>query len=99
MTKLLHSYVEPMIKANIDYLVLGCSHYPYLIPQLRKIVPDHIKIIDSGEAVAKQTQSVLKEKVGLHESGVGKPLFYTNGNTIILSEILCNKYQINEEDF
>ena len=41
---------------NIDYLVLGCSHYPYLIPQIKKIIPSQIKIIDSGEAVAKQTQ-------------------------------------------
>jgi glutamate racemase len=37
MTKLLHSYLQPMIDANIDYLVLGCSHYPYLIPQIKKI--------------------------------------------------------------
>jgi glutamate racemase len=50
-----------MIAANIDYLVLGCSHYPYLIPQIKKILPEHIKII-SGEAVAKQTQNVLKLK-------------------------------------
>jgi glutamate racemase len=45
-----------MIKENIDYLVLGCSHYPYLIPQIKKILPSHIKIIDSGEAVARQTK-------------------------------------------
>lgn len=36
MTKLLHSYLQPMIDENIDYLVLGCSHYPYLIPQNKK---------------------------------------------------------------
>lgn len=36
MTQLLESYLKPMIDANIDYLVLGCSHYPYLIPQIKK---------------------------------------------------------------
>jgi glutamate racemase len=41
-----------MIDADIDYLVLGCSHYPYLIPQIKEILPNHIQIIDSGEAVA-----------------------------------------------
>ena len=61
MTKLLQEYLKPMIEANIDYLVLGCSHYPYLIPQLKKILPPNIQIIDSGEAVARQTQNVLKE--------------------------------------
>ena len=39
MNKLLHNYLEPMIEANIDYLVLGCSHYPYLIPQIKNILP------------------------------------------------------------
>lgn len=60
MTQLLETYLQPMIEANIDYLVLGCSHYPYLIPQIKKILPEHIQIIDSGEAVARQTQNVLR---------------------------------------
>jgi glutamate racemase len=64
-----------MIAANIDYLVLGCSHYPYLIPQIKKILPEHIKIIDSGEAVAKQTQNVLKTKVGFSTAENNKPIF------------------------
>src|SRR3970282_2916122 len=64
MEKLLHSYLTPMIEANIDYLVLGCSHYPYLIPKIKEILPAHIRIIDSGEAVAKHTRNVLQEKVG-----------------------------------
>jgi glutamate racemase len=44
MTELLHSYLIPMIDADIDYLVLGCSHYPYLIPQIKetsKPYPNH----------------------------------------------------------
>lgn len=41
-----------MLLKNIDFLVLGCTHYPYLIPQITKILPKHITIIDSGEAVA-----------------------------------------------
>lgn len=99
MTKLLHSYLTPMIQANIDYLVLGCSHYPYLIPQIRKILPDHIQIIDSGEAVAKQTKNILKEKVGFSSIENREPLFYTNANPKVLSEILGNKYEVIEKDF
>jgi glutamate racemase len=75
MTKLLLSYLQPMIDENIDYLVLGCSHYPYLIPQIKKIIPQHIQIIDSGEAVARQTHKILIEKVGLHVKGKGKATF------------------------
>jgi glutamate racemase len=99
MTKLLHSYLDPMIEANIDYLVLGCSHYPYLIPQIKKILPASIQIIDSGEAVAKQTRNVLQEKAGFATNEKSEALFYTNSNPKVLSEILGNKYEILEKDF
>lgn len=99
MTQLLTSYLKPMIEANIDYLVLGCSHYPYLIPQIKKILPTHIQIIDSGQAVAKQTQHILREKVGFSSNNKGESLFYTNTNPKVLSEILDNKYTVIEKDF
>ncbi|MFV8335427.1 glutamate racemase [Flavobacterium sp. RSP29] len=99
MTKLLHSYLTPMIEANIDYLVLGCSHYPYLIPQIKKIIPEHIQIIDSGEAVAKQTQNILRDKVGFSSAENSEPIFYTNTNPKVLSEILENKYRVDEIEF
>lgn len=99
MKQLLHSYLTPMIEANIDYLVLGCSHYPYLIPKIKEILPAHIQIIDSGEAVAKQTRNVLQEKVGFASNEKSEALFYTNSNPKVLSEILGNKYKIIEKDF
>jgi len=99
MNALLHSYVDPMIQQNMDYLVLGCSHYPYLIPQLKKILPPHIHIIDSGEAVAKQTQKILQEKVGLHEAGKSTCEFYSNHNPKVLQEILNHEYPVLFKDF
>ncbi|WP_264536272.1 glutamate racemase [Flavobacterium sp. N1736] len=100
MTKLLESYLQPMIDANIDYLVLGCSHYPYLIPQIKKILPEHIQIIDSGEAVARQTQNVLREKVGFSDTvEKSEPVFYANANPSVLKSILENKYNVIQKDF
>ena len=92
MYRLLESYLTPMIQENIDYLVLGCSHYPYLIPQIKNILPAHIQIIDSGQAVAKQTQHILKEQVGLSNSTISDVLFFTNTNPIVLQEIIGNDY-------
>lgn len=100
MNQLLHDYLNPMIEANIDYLVLGCSHYPYLIPQIKKILPNHIKIIDSGEAVARQTKKILVENVGLsQDTKKGKAIFYTNANPKVLSDILKHQYEVVQKDF
>ena len=100
MNELLHKYLTPMEKSNIDYLVLGCSHYPYLIPQIKKILPENISIIDSGEAVAKQTKKILEESIGLRENLTqSNSIFYTNTNPKVLFEILGNKYPILFQDF
>ena len=100
MNELLQKYLSPMVQSNIDYLVLGCSHYPYLIPQIKKLLPQNITIIDSGEAVAKQTKKILQETVGFREnSSPSNSIFYTNTNPVVLSEILENKYPILVEDF
>ena len=99
MTQLLESYLRPMIEANIDYLVLGCSHYPYLIPQIKKILPEHIQIIDSGEAVARQTQNILRETVGFSDAEKSDPIFYVNSNSTVLKSILDHKYPVIEKDF
>ncbi|SHF84229.1 glutamate racemase [Flavobacterium segetis] len=99
MTRLLHSYIDPMVAANIDYLVLGCSHYPYLIPQIKTMLPSNIIIIDSGEAVARQTQNILVEKLGLSNESDIEPIFYTNTNPKVLKEILNNKCKVLQINF
>ncbi|CAM3537928.1 murI protein [Flavobacterium saliperosum S13] len=100
MTTLLNSYLNPMIEANIDYLVLGCTHYPYLIPQIKKIIPNHIKIIDSGEAVAKQTKKVLEKNnlLNLYEQK-SKQIFYTNSDSKVLKQILGFSENVYEKEF
>ena len=98
--ELLKIYLNPMIEQNIDYLVLGCSHYPYLIPQIKRILPKNISIIDSGEAVALQTKNILSKNIGFNNGeNSSKNIFYTNGNPEILSEILENKYQVDYKLF
>ncbi len=100
MKHLLEEYLNPMIEANIDYLVLGCSHYPYLIPQIKKILPKHIKIIDSGEAVARQTKKILIENVGLNSNTKkAETTFYTNSNPKVLIDLLEHRYEVVQKDF
>ena len=100
---LLNKYLQPMLKKDIDYLVLGCSHYPYLIPQLKKILPKQVKIIDSGIAVAKQTKNVLIQNNLFANTDLQTTLcFYTNTNTSTLEFLLnesLNKISINIKAF
>ena len=99
MTQLLQSYLTPMIEANIDYLVLGCSHYPYLIPQIKNILPQSIHIIDSGEAVARQTKNVLEQNIGYNVLNKPFNTFITNSNSKVLKEVLNQRYEVLEKDF
>lgn len=104
MIILLKKYLKPMIDNNIDYLVLGCTHYPYLMPLLINLLPKHVKIIDSGEAVAKQTKTIL-EQFNLSNTETAKSViytksqFYTNGNLDVMKSFLGAKYNINYLDF
>ncbi len=86
---LLKKYLDPMLQQQIDCLVLGCTHYPYLIPLIKEVLPSGITIIDSGEAVARQTQAVLKRnQLEALPKNVSKYTFYSNSNTEILSSLV-----------
>ncbi|WGD35396.1 glutamate racemase [Olleya sp. YS] len=96
MKELLTTYLKPMLEANIDYLVLGCTHYPYLIPQLIELLPKQVKIIDSGEAVAKQTKTILEQHDLLNTLKVKPSLkFFSNANPKVMQDLLDNKYNVD----
>jgi glutamate racemase len=99
MYDLLTTYLKPMIAANIDFLVLGCSHYPYLIPLIKKILPAHIQIIDSGQAVARQTKNILEQKLGFTDEKTTSAIFYTNTNPAVLQAILGKNQLVLEKYF
>ncbi len=89
--KLLEVLLQPMLAKNIDYLVLGCSHYPYLIPILKEILLKDIIIIDSGEAVARQTKFILNSLGLLNEAQKKTSIsFYTNKSPEILKHFVPN---------
>ena len=91
---LLHKHLDFMINKKIDHLVLGCTHYPFLIKVLSELLPSSIKIIDSGEAVAKQTKSLLINNKIENNSNQGKYSFYYNGDSASLNKVLNHKFEI-----
>ncbi|QOD62299.1 glutamate racemase [Polaribacter haliotis] len=95
MTSLLKSYLHPLLEKNIDFLVLGCTHYPYLIPQIREIIGGKINIIDSGEAVAKQTKAILNKFYLLNsKENIAKHTLYINKEKEVLEQLIAEKENI-----
>ena len=95
MTNLLTSYLQPMMAEKVDSLVLGCTHYPYLIPQIKEIVGNKLQIIDSGQAVAKQTKNILEANKLLNKSvSSGKHQLYINKDKSVL-ELLVSSKNVN----
>lgn len=98
---LLEKYIRPMLLQNIDCLVLGCSHYPFLIPQIKKITGASIQIIDSGLAVAKQTKAILKQQHLLEKEKKVQHVILSNGKLAPLQEVVhdIGNTQISYCDF
>ena len=100
MKILLEKYLQPMLRANIDHLVLGCTHYPYLIPTLEKLLPKNVKIIDSGAAVARQTKAVLQRNNLLNETNTYPEIsFYSNGNVEVLKDLVNKDFNVEFLEF
>ena len=72
-----------MVSENIDTLVLGCTHYPFLTPSLKKVLPESVEILDNSKAVAQQIEKVLKkeELLSLVKSA-GETQYFTTGDTL-----------------
>ncbi|WLD23215.1 glutamate racemase [Flavobacterium dauae] len=97
---LLKSFITPMIDEDIDHLVLGCTHYPYLLPVLNKFLPSAVKVIDSSEAVAKRTLKILDENNLLKTDNLpGYSKFYTNKNVEILQSFINGLGTAEKLDF
>ncbi|MCQ2168600.1 MAG: glutamate racemase [Bacteroidales bacterium] len=65
--------LQPLIDAGADTVVLGCTHYPFLLPLMKRLAPKGIRFIDPAPAVARQLQRVLAAK-GLDAAGNGSGL-------------------------
>jgi len=98
---LVQRYVEPLIRQGADTLVLGCTHYPFLLPLIEASAQGaggrKVNVIDTGEAVARQLQRVLDERSLLRvtEAAPGAIQGWTTGSAGTLSSALKKLLKIN----
>lgn len=64
-------YLKPLRAARVDTLILGCTHYPYLKPVLAKAMGARVRLIDSAEETARETERELG-RLGLRAPGRGR---------------------------
>lgn len=81
---LLQRYLQPMLDANADTLVLACSHYPFLLPAIRQLQPQ-LTVIDPAPAIARHVGRLLTEAHQLQPAGhTPEYQFYSTGKADVL---------------
>ncbi len=79
--KILEQALLPMLQKGVDTLVMGCTHYPFVIPAIERITAGKARVIDPAPAVARQVQRVLGQQNLLNAAAQpGKARFFTSGD-------------------
>jgi glutamate racemase len=75
---ILEKALIPMLNRKIDTIVLGCTHYPFVIPLIKQIVGPDVRVIDPAPSIARQTARLLKLN-GQTDNNRGPLIFFTSG--------------------
>ncbi len=65
-------YLAPLLEAQVDTLILGCTHYPLLRPVIRQVMGDEVQLVDSAPATARAVEAVLKDRGKQAQAGLGQ---------------------------
>ncbi|MDR1552791.1 MAG: glutamate racemase [Prevotellaceae bacterium] len=97
---LLQKYINPVIDAGADKLVLGCTHYPFLIDAINKIANDALTVINPAPAVALQAQKIIDENKIKSSKNSGTNIFISTANTATMKMLVRNiKPDMEEQNF
>ncbi len=81
--------LAPMLAAGIDTIVMGCTHYPFVIPLIEAITGPSVRTIDPAPAVARQARRLLSQSELLNpRADAGRIQFFTSGEIEALSGLL-----------
>jgi glutamate racemase len=87
--RILQEAILPMLERNIDTIVLGCTHYPFVIPLIREIAGEGVNVIDPAPAIARQTGRVL-DSLGIIQLAdfQAEVRYFTSGSPSDLEKLL-----------
>ncbi|WP_349410822.1 glutamate racemase [Pseudalkalibacillus sp. SCS-8] len=86
--RIVHQRLTPLLDLPIDTLILGCTHYPILMPLIKRVMGKGVSIISSGEETAREVSTILYYNNLLN---IGDQLpehrFYTTGSSRIFNRL------------
>lgn len=86
---ILEEALRPMLARGIDTVVLGCTHYPFVIPLIQEITGPAVRVIDPAPAIARQTARLLQANQLLADNAApGWVRFLTSGDPQALTRLL-----------
>jgi glutamate racemase len=68
VVEMVRSYCEPLKEAEVDTVILGCTHYPLVAPMLQRVLGRDVRLVTAGHAIAATAQRVLEE-AGIQKTG------------------------------
>jgi glutamate racemase len=87
--RILAAALQPMLAQGIDTIVLGCTHYPFVIPLIQELAGDGVRVIDPAPAVARQAARLLEARGLRHDYPPPAPLrLLTTGDPARLQALL-----------
>jgi glutamate racemase len=84
----MEAYVAPLREAGVDTVVLGCTHYVFVRDAIRDALGPHVRLLDSGDAIARRTRQILADAGVLQEGGAGSVRILTTGDPAEVSPIV-----------
>ena len=93
--QMLAEFLQPILNAKADTIVLACTHYPFVIDAIRSLAPT-VNVIDPAPAIARQVDRVLKERgLSADRHRAGTPQFFTSGDVKDFRRVLHVLTQID----
>ena len=94
---ILEEALGPLLDEGADALVLGCTHFPFLRPTLERLLHGRMTLIDSGEAVARQTLRVLAKADLLNpQTTAGKLTCYTSDDPARARRVIAQLLNLSD---
>ncbi len=85
---ILEDALNPMLAQGVDTVVMGCTHYPFVIPLIQSITGPGVRVIDPAPAVARQTRRMLQAQNLLAATAQPTLTCYTTGDPALLHNLL-----------